>query len=253
MLVAFRLAGLSALEGHYGQGHASVAFDMPFPFADFPLLFTSEWPARGLDDAIASLSVEKLVTEYNGVRECAPQRGLRGKSFFVRHIGSTPGGSTSNRREEHMARALCVLGRRWPWPGGGSLRLLDYQVPLKARQDDAGIGKIDLLGVTEVGEVGRFVVVELKIDHAGGGLGDSPPAALMEALRYAAIFQHPRNHSDIADEAKRKFNAHVDPDDPDKDKLAPAPSIMLLGTAEWWQSWITLKALARGKVRSWAS
>src|SRR5208283_5890949 len=24
---------------------------MPFPFADFPLLFTSEWPARGLDDA----------------------------------------------------------------------------------------------------------------------------------------------------------------------------------------------------------
>jgi hypothetical protein len=76
-----------------------------------------------------------------------------------------------------MARALRVLGRRWPWPDGSSLRLLDYQVPLKARQDDAGTGKIDLLGVTEVGEVGRFVVVELKIDYADGGLGDSPPAA----------------------------------------------------------------------------
>jgi hypothetical protein len=128
------------------QRHASVAFDMPFPFADFPLLFTSEWPARRLDDAITSLSVPKLRAEYNGVRECAPRRADQGKRYFVEHDGSTQGGSASNRREEHMARALYVLGRRWPWRGGGSLRLLDYQVPLKARRGDAGIGKIDLLG-----------------------------------------------------------------------------------------------------------
>jgi hypothetical protein len=212
---------------------------MPFPFADFPLLFTSEWPVRRLDDAITALSVPKLVAEYNGVRECAPRRADQGKRYFVEHDGSTPGGSTSNRREEHMARALYVLGRRWPWRGGGSLRLLDYQVPLKARRGDAGIGKIDLLGVTEVvGEVGRFVVVELKIDGADDSRSDSPPVALMEALRYAAILQ--ANQSIVAREAKVKFDALVSEE--------PPPVILLLGTKAWWESWITLRAAGSWKA-----
>ena len=108
-------------------------------------------------------------------------------------------------------------------------RPLDYQVPLTARQDDAGIGKIDLLGVTDAG---RFVVVELKVDGIGGDRSDPPPAALMEALRYAAILQ--ANQAIIASEARAKFDALVSDDAP--------PVIMLLGTEAWWQSWLTLRA-----------
>ena len=230
---------------------------MTLPSADFPLLFSKRFPARGLDAAIASLDVKALATEYKRVLESPqsgradfphpalrhwspPQRGPRGKSYFVRHTGLTPGDRMSNRQEERLARALWVLNPRWPWPGGGSLRLLDYQVPLKARQKDAGIGKIDLLGVTEVDEVGRFVVIELKIDHAGGGRGDSPMVALMEALRYAAILQ--LNLKDIASEANREeVQCPASP-------IELAPAIILLGTAEWWQSWITLKAAGSWKA-----
>ncbi len=58
----------------------------------------------------------------------------------------------SNRLGEHCALALVNPGRRWPRPEGGCFRLLDYQVPIKARQADAPrIGKIDLLGITDRG------------------------------------------------------------------------------------------------------
>ena len=85
------------------------------------------------------------------------------------------------------------------------------------------------LGVTEAGQ---FVVVELKVHHADGSRGNSPMAALVEALRYAAIVQ--ANHSDIAKEARAKFSVHV------SDEAVPA--IVLLGTEEWWRSWLTLRA-----------
>lgn len=188
-----------------------------------------QWHARGLAAAITSLNIAALAAEYRGVCGFAPQRALRGKAYFVGHTGSTPGGDASNRREEHLARALCDRRSRWSWPGNGWVRPLDYQVPLKARQNDAGIGKIDLLGVTDAG---RLVVVELKVDGTGGSRSDSPVAALMEALRYAAILQ--ANQSIIASEAKAKFDAHVSDEE--------LPAIMLLGTEAWWQSWLTLRA-----------
>jgi len=67
---------------------------------------------------------------------------------------------SSNRLEEHTAIALMNLDRLWPLPCGGWFRLLDYQVPLKANQADARVGKIDLLGVSDGG---GLVVVELKV------------------------------------------------------------------------------------------
>ncbi len=119
---------------------------MTDPIAEFPLLFKSRWPARGLDAAISSLDIAALATEYGEFVTCAPRRGDRGKTYFVGHTGLTPRGDTTNRREERLARHLCDHGTRWPWPEGGCLRFLDYQVPLKARQNDTRIGKIDLLG-----------------------------------------------------------------------------------------------------------
>ena len=201
---------------------------MTDPFAKFPLLFKRQWRARGLDAAIAAVNIATLAAEYHALRGCAPQRARWGKEYFVGHK-RTPGGDASNRREEQLALALCDRSARWPWPGGDWLRPLDYQFPLKARQNDAGIGKIDLLGVTDVG---RLVVVELKVDGKGGSRSNPPPAALMEALRYAAILQ--ANQSIIASEAKAKFDALV------SDEALPA--IMLLGTEAWWQSWLTLRA-----------
>jgi hypothetical protein len=202
---------------------------MTDPFAKFPLLFTRQWRARGLDAAIATLNIVALASEYHGIRGSAPQRLPRGKAYFVRHSGSTLGGGPRNRREEHLAHELCNLDARWPWPGGGWVRPLDYQVPLKARQNDTGVGKIDLLGVTHDGQL---VVVELKVHGTGGRRSDAPPAALMEALRYAAILQ--ANQAVIAGEARTKFNTPV------SDKASPA--IMLLGTEAWWKSWFALKA-----------
>ena len=80
--------------------------------------------------------------------------------------------------------ALWNLDCRWPRLGGGHHRFLDYQVPLKAKRADYGIGKVDLLGVTDRG---RLIVVELKYPRSGRG--DSPAQALMAGLRYAAIVE----------------------------------------------------------------
>lgn len=79
---------------------------------------------------------------------------------------------------------------------------------------------------------GQLVVVELKVDGIGGSRSDAPPAALMEALRYAAILQ--ANQSVIANEARARFKVLV------SDTASPA--IVLLGTEAWWTSWVKFKA-----------
>lgn len=202
---------------------------MSQPLGNSPLLFAKRWRAQGLDAAIAGLDIAALASEYQEVRKSAPNRQSHGKAYFVGHSGSTPGGDASNRREEHLARKLCTPDALWPWFDGGWVRPLDYQVPLKARQGDVGVGKIDLLGVTDGG---RLVVVELKVDRTGDSRGDAPPAALMEALRYAAILQ--ANQSTIADEARTKYKLSV------SDEIPPA--VLLLGTSAWWESWLTLRS-----------
>lgn len=145
-----------------------------------------------------------------------------------------PSVGLSNRKEEHCAIALVNLGRRWPRPDGGWFRLLDYQVPLKARQSDARIGKIDLLGVTDRG---RLMIVELKVPGRGGSRSDAPPAALMEGLRYAAIVE--AELEAIAFQAEHRFGA----------KVARMPPIVhLLAPRAWWSSWLNL-----APAGNWAS
>ena len=104
--------------------------------------------SRGILGALADLmpqsaavNIATLATEYHAFSGCAPKRSGRGKAYFVGHTGSTPAAMPSNRREEHLARLLCDRSARWPWPGGGWLRPLDYQFPLKARQTDAGLAR----------------------------------------------------------------------------------------------------------------
>jgi hypothetical protein len=195
--------------------------------AKFPILFGRRWPARRLDLAIASVDPAAVCAEYAGLQECAPRRSAAGKLFFVGHTGLVPAAGMSNRKEEHLAIALINLKRRWPRPGGGWSSLLDYQVPLKARQADARIGKIDLLGVTDQG---RLVIIELKVDGPGGGRSDSPIAALMEGLRYAAVVQ--AELTAIASEAERCFGTKI--------AMSP-PIVQLLAPRAWWCAWLNLK------------
>lgn len=197
-------------------------------------LLTHHWPASGLEKTIAALNTADLATEYRRFREMAPQRRVRGKKYFVGHTGSTPR-PASNRGEERLALNLWKERAPLPWRNNGSVRLLDYQVPLKAKRDDLGIGKIDLLGVTEAGQL---VVIELKVAGTKGGRSDSPLTALMEALRYAAIVE--RHRAIIAQEAREIFKVGVSDNSP--------PAIVILGTDAWWQAWLKVK-----RAGSWAA
>jgi len=69
--------------------------------------------------------------------------------------------------------------------GDRTIRILDYQVPLKAAQFDKGIGKIDLSGC---GPDGRLEVIELKVGRSAGVVGETPLRALLEGLAYAVSF-----------------------------------------------------------------
>ncbi len=198
----------------------------PGPVASLPMLSGSRWRVRGLDQSIASVDPDTLAAEFVALKETAARRSLAGKPYFVRHTGVVPAARVSSRLEEHYAIALVNLGRRWPCPKGGWFRLLDYQVPLKARQADARIGKVDLLGVTDQG---RLMIVELKVARPDGGRSDAPPAALMEALRYAAIVE--ADLEAIASEAEGRFGTKIE-------RLPPIAQ--LLAPEAWWRRWLDL-------------
>lgn len=138
----------------------------------------------------------------------------------------------SNRFEERLAIALW---RMWRTPASGPLRLLDYQVPLKARRSDRKIGKVDLLGVTDGG---RLKVIELKVKRRGNR-GDSPMFALMEGLRYAAIIE--ANREAIAEEA-RKYG---------EDISGERPIVQILAPRAWWRGWFELAGRTRRVVGAW--
>ena len=119
--------------------------------------------------------------------------------------------------------ALWNLKRRHPRPCGGWQYFRDYQVPLKAVQSNKGIGKIDLLGITDRG---RFIVDELKSPR--GRRGQSPVHALMEGLRYAAIVE--ANLRTLARDAQTRFGCEADAETP--------PIVQVLGPISWWRDWL---------------
>lgn len=103
----------------------------------------------------------------------------------------TSSGSSSNRKEEHLAVALynaSRAGAAFALPDERPLSVIDYQTPLKARQSDQGVGKIDLFGVVD-GCVP--CVIELKVkgtdirsevaEQHGMELTESRPALVVMA------------------------------------------------------------------------
>lgn len=192
----------------------------------------------GLAEYIAEIDVNALCREYEEIIGSAPRRSAREKRYFVGHSGVTSSGKWSNRKEEHYAVALCSLGLVWPQPGGGEFRLLDYQVPLKARQSDRGVGKIDLVGVTDRG---RIMVIEVKVaPDRSGARGDTPVRALMEGLRYAAIAW--ANVDVIAAEAKNCFGTAI---------VKKPPVVQILADSAWWRGWLHMAGSTRKAAGDW--
>ena len=210
-----------------------------FSTDSFEILFNKDWKTRGLAEAIAAVDRNALCEEYGVLVKSAPCRS--GKRYFVGHNGKLSGKGGSNRREEHLAVALWNFCGRSRWlrrPDGGRLRLLDYQFPLKARRSDYGIGKVDLLAATEVG---RLVIIELKVKPRGGqDRGETPVKALIQGLRYAAIVE--ANQAVIAHEAQEHYKVRVSTE---------RPIVQVLAPREWWKSWSELGDSTRRAAGAW--
>ena len=131
--------------------------------------------------------VEQLADLYENLVRAAPRRHGRRKRYLQGRTGKTSSGASSNRREEHLAVALRNASRGgavFALPDGRPLAIIDYQMPLKARQDDRGVGKVDLFAVVD----GRLpCVIELKVARKSGL--DTPLRALLEGLTYCAIVE----------------------------------------------------------------
>ena len=192
---------------------------------------------------MSRINRDALCLEYEQLRCSAPKRWNKGKKYFMSdHKGFLSEKGSSNRikedhslKEEHLAIALWRMACFWPRPETGWLRLLDYQVPLAASGCDKGIGEVDLLGVTDCG---RLTVIELKIKPVSGR-GDSPPAALMQSLRYASIVD--ANRKDIASEARSCFDAEV---------CEKVPIVQILAPRAWWLGW-QVTGTTRNKAGIW--
>jgi hypothetical protein len=107
---------------------------------------------------------------------------------------------------------------------GQTLSFLDYQTPLKERQDDKGIGKVDLFGVIDET---MPCVVELKVPTIHGSVSDTPLRAFLEALAYCAIIE--ANSSDISAEAATLFDMRLS---------HGRPALCVMAPESYWFAWL---------------
>jgi hypothetical protein len=131
----------------------------------------------GLAENIDDLASAEIVDAYYRSITRAPQRPLVRKPFLGNHDGA--GGVAASSREKVAAKAIFNSGSPLQI-GSDAVTVLDYEVPLRARQADREIGEIDLLGLDRSN---RLWVIELKVAPNT----DTPLKALYQGLRYSAI------------------------------------------------------------------
>lgn len=178
-------------------------------------------------DATNEIDPIELTGAYHRLRELAPHRHARNKSYFMGHTGVPSSGKHSNRREEHLAIAIWNETQEsgpLRMPNESDLDILDYQFPLNARQSDKGIGKVDLFGVA--GKT-KPCVIELKIHPANTGMGDTPLWAFLEALVYCAIVE--ANADDIAQEVFDNYGKRL---------IGGRPDLVVMAPEEYWRHYI---------------
>jgi len=182
-------------------------------------------------DFAKQLDVAEVIKKYRALVQCAPHRHETGKRYFVESHDWFIGHKNSNRKEEHLAGAIfnaCKSGETVKLPDGRKLDIIDYQFPLKTRQGDKGIGKVDLFGVIDSHIP---CVIELKVAGKKGRKPDTPLRAFLEGLAYCAIVES--NMSAITHEAKTNFGLKF---------KKPRPHLMVLAPENYWDYYVGKKA-----------
>ena len=207
------------------------------------LIFRQDWSGiTGLANAISEIDPDDLSREYEVLRHHAPRRHDVDKRYFVGHDGrlspiKETGESHCHVDERHLEIALWRVGGFWPREDAGRLRLLDYQFPLRSQNSDKDRA-VDLLGVTDRG---RLIVIELKVKPKSDmNRGESPMAALIQGLRYAAIVD--TNRAAIAEEVKCRFG---------EDIAEEPPIVQILAPKSWWRGWLEISGSTRGAAGAW--
>lgn len=200
------------------------------PF-EFPILFhPSDWGSF-LEQGISKIDYNELYAEYQKLKHHAPRRALRGSNYLSpNRNGYLMGHAAPNRFEEHLAIAIW-RARTFFYPSGEKIDYLDYQVPLKAKASDTGLGKVDLLAVSGSG---RLIVTELKVQK------NTPLRALTQGIRYAAILD--ANIKELSKEIEQKFGVNV--------KIM-TPAVQILAPKYWWNNWIGITGSRRNRVGNW--
>ena len=133
--------------------------------------------------------------------------------------------------QDHLAVALCNASRggvAFALPDRRPLAIIDYQMPLKARQGDLGVGKVDLFAVVD----GRLpCVIELKAARETTR-GDTPLRALLEGLAYCAIVE--ANAADIASEVAEQHALS-----------ASRPALVVMAPDNYWAGYLDHPAAGR--------
>ena len=188
------------------------------------ILFSRRFPKSTWTSLLQDLEAEEVANAYANLKANAPKRNDQ-QPYLGGRNGYTSSSASTNRREEHFAVAMVNAQQRWPLLNSKTFELVDYQVPLKAKRSDRGIGKIDLFGLTEAGQA---MVVELKVQGHRGGDGDAPPVALLEAIRYGAIVE--ANLDRLRQEFRTRFGRSM---------TRQPPILCVLGEEDWWKSWLS--------------
>lgn len=108
--------------------------------------------------------------------------------------------------------------REIAFKNGSRIRILDYQFPLKSIRANYGVGKVDLLGLTDDG---RLAVIELKVSSNP----EDRRIGLLEGLIYAAVVE--ANVKKIAAEVTATHRYQV---------AETRPEILLLAPTDFWSA-----------------
>jgi hypothetical protein len=191
--------------------------------------------AKGFRQVAEGLTGASLDEQYRQEVASAPDRHAAGKKYFGSHP-KPPTGPRNGKDSEHMAMALLARSRaggELELPSGGTLSLLDYQVPLATAAVDSslgdadpnkGVGKLDLLGLLPDDRLAIVVVKYIPPSATRGGTGDTPLRALLSGLAATAMVD--ANREAIAGEVLTRAERKVAPE---------PPALVLLGSSRYWE------------------
>ncbi len=189
--------------------------------------------AAGFREVAKGLDAQILLDLYQKQLESAPRRGDAGKKFFAEHDGTLPKRG-AKRAEDQLAIALVNhardVGRPLPLPSRlpgdepGGLAILDYHVPLRVSASDAGLARVDVLGVGRDDRLAVVVLRWLPPSATRGSTGDTPLRVLLEGLSACAVLDASRDV--VRAEAKDAFGVEI----------ADAPPLLyVVASPRWWE------------------